>query len=369
MTAAAEHRRAEASWRRAGRRDPGGLGDRPPRGDHRAAAARAAIDLASAGRPRRRPAPSSTGGTTDLARVLVEPARRAAPPRRRRRELPAGARRPLRRARPQSAKPALLELLSHAAEVAAARVPHRRRGRRQLGPARGPHRRPLDHRAQQADGGGGSPRRPCRRRGAEGAGPRTARRDAAATARPALPGRAARCWHARPCRPLSDISVRPVADGDAEAIRAIYNPEVLESTVTFDLVPRTLDEQLAWQQRALRRPRRARRRRRRPASSLGFGSLSPYKDRAGLRHHGRGLGLRRAATSRAAGVGKLLLGRAAGRRHRPRLPRRDGAHRRRPRRVDRACTPALGFEIVGTEREVGRKFGRWLDVVVMQKLL
>ena len=28
-----------------------------------------------------------------------------------------------------------------------------------------------------------------------------------------------------------------------------------------------------------------------------------------------------------------------------------------------------GFEIVGTEREVGRKFGRWLDVVVMQKLL
>ncbi|MEY2456513.1 MAG: hypothetical protein QOK06_1607, partial [Acidimicrobiaceae bacterium] len=24
---------------------------------------------------------------------------------------------------------------------------------------------------------------------------------------------------------------------------------------------------------------------------------------------------------------------------------------------------------VGTEREVGRKFGRWLDVVVMQRLL
>ena len=30
---------------------------------------------------------------------------------------------------------------------------------------------------------------------------------------------------------------------------------------------------------------------------------------------------------------------------------------------------AAGFEIVGTEREVGRKFGRWLDVVVMQQLL
>jgi len=30
---------------------------------------------------------------------------------------------------------------------------------------------------------------------------------------------------------------------------------------------------------------------------------------------------------------------------------------------------SLGFETVGTEREVGRKFGRWLDVVVMQLLL
>ena len=30
---------------------------------------------------------------------------------------------------------------------------------------------------------------------------------------------------------------------------------------------------------------------------------------------------------------------------------------------------SLGFETVGIEREVGRKFGRWLDVVLMQTLL
>ena len=30
---------------------------------------------------------------------------------------------------------------------------------------------------------------------------------------------------------------------------------------------------------------------------------------------------------------------------------------------------SLGFEVVGTEREVGRKFGRWLDVTVMQLML
>ena len=33
---------------------------------------------------------------------------------------------------------------------------------------------------------------------------------------------------------------------DAEAIRAIYNLEVLETTVTFDLVPRTLEAQEVW---------------------------------------------------------------------------------------------------------------------------
>ena len=33
------------------------------------------------------------------------------------------------------------------------------------------------------------------------------------------------------------------------------------------------------------------------------------------------------------------------------------------------CTPACGFEVVGTEREVGRKFGQWLDVVLMERLL
>ena len=34
-------------------------------------------------------------------------------------------------------------------------------------------------------------------------------------------------------------------------------------------------------------------------------------------------------------------------------------------RVHETC----GFTIVGVEREVGRKFGRWLDVVEMQRLL
>jgi phosphinothricin acetyltransferase len=30
---------------------------------------------------------------------------------------------------------------------------------------------------------------------------------------------------------------------------------------------------------------------------------------------------------------------------------------------------ACGFTLVGVEREVGRKFGRWIDVVEMQRML
>jgi phosphinothricin acetyltransferase len=34
-----------------------------------------------------------------------------------------------------------------------------------------------------------------------------------------------------------------------------------------------------------------------------------------------------------------------------------------------ALHSACGFELIGTEHEVGRKFGRWLDVVCMERLI
>ena len=41
-------------------------------------------------------------------------------------------------------------------------------------------------------------------------------------------------------------ALRPADRADAEAIRTIYNAEVAGSTVTFDLVPRSLEDQVAW---------------------------------------------------------------------------------------------------------------------------
>jgi phosphinothricin acetyltransferase len=161
------------------------------------------------------------------------------------------------------------------------------------------------------------------------------------------------------------LRIRPAIDDDAEAIRAIYNPEVLESTVTFDLVPRSLDDQLAWQRErsgahvvlvAVE-----------GADLVGYGSLSSYKSRAAYSTTVEdSVYVRR--DQQGKGVGRLLLEElvavATAHGFHAMMARIVGGHDASMRLHARA-----GFEIVGTEREVGRKFGRWLDVVVMQRLL
>jgi L-amino acid N-acyltransferase len=165
---------------------------------------------------------------------------------------------------------------------------------------------------------------------------------------------------------MQGVTVRLAERRDAEAIRSIYNLEITESTVTFDLVPRTIDEQVAWIDEHSGGH---------PAIVavdgdgvvIGFGSLSPYKDRPAYsttvedsvyvhRDH------------REKGLGKLLLAELI------RLGRDHGFHAMIARIVgDHDASIALhrscGFEMVGTEHEVGRKFNRWLDVVELQLLL
>jgi phosphinothricin acetyltransferase len=162
------------------------------------------------------------------------------------------------------------------------------------------------------------------------------------------------------------FTVRLAERRDAEAIRAIYNLEVTESTVTFDLVPRNLDEQVEWIDEhsgahpAIVAADEA-------GEVVGFGSLSPFKDRPAYSptvedsvyvHPDR----------RGQGIGRLLLDELL------RLAMDHGFHSVVARIVGNheasiALHLGCGFALVGTEREVGRKFGRWLDVAEMQKML
>lgn len=161
------------------------------------------------------------------------------------------------------------------------------------------------------------------------------------------------------------MSIRPALAADAEAIRLIYNHEVETSTTTLDLVPRSLDEQRAYLD--ARSGGLAVLVAEHDDEIVGFAGLSFYRDRPGYRtsvedsiyidrrHHGRG-------------VGSVLLGELI------RVAERHGFHTMFARIVGvQAPSVALherhGFHLVGIEREVARKFGRWHDVALMQRLL
>jgi L-amino acid N-acyltransferase len=162
------------------------------------------------------------------------------------------------------------------------------------------------------------------------------------------------------------MRVRLARTGDAEVIRSIYNAEVTGSTATFDLVPRTREEQLAWlaDHRGLY-----------PAivalddddAVLGFGSLSEYKDRPSYATTVEN-SVYVDTAHRGHGVGRALLGELV------ELAGHHGFHSMIARiggdnQVSIGLHQACGFTMVGVEREVGRKFNRWLDVVVLQRLL
>ncbi|MGK2950652.1 MAG: N-acetyltransferase family protein [Acidimicrobiales bacterium] len=152
---------------------------------------------------------------------------------------------------------------------------------------------------------------------------------------------------------------------DAPAIQEIYNLEVTTSTATFDLVPRSLEEQQAWQ--ASRSGVHAVLVVELDGAVAGFGSLSPWRDRPAYsttvedsvyvhrHHHGRGAG--RALLDELVTVATAHGFHAC-------MARIVGGHQ-----ASIGLHHACGFEVVGTEREVGRKFGKWLDVVLMERLL
>lgn len=161
------------------------------------------------------------------------------------------------------------------------------------------------------------------------------------------------------------VEIRPATIADAAATAAIYNAEVTGSTVTFDLVTRTIAEQEAWlsaRSGALEVVVAEL-----DGEVAGFASLSTYKDRPAYRttvedsvyvhqdHRGRGVG--RAVLTEILDV-------AAARGFHTVIARIVAGHQ-----ASIALHASLGFETVGVEREVGRKFGRWLGVEIMQKML
>jgi L-amino acid N-acyltransferase len=162
------------------------------------------------------------------------------------------------------------------------------------------------------------------------------------------------------------MDIRAALPADLPGITAIYNDVLATSTAIYSEVPSTEEARGAWME--------ARRAQGYPvlvaaagAEILGFASFGDFRSWPGYRYtvehtvHVR-------ADRRRAGIGAALVGallapaRALGKHAMVGAIDADNAASIR-------LHERLGFERVAHLPEVGRKFGRWLDVVVMQRLL
>lgn len=133
----------------------------------------------------------------------------------------------------------------------------------------------------------------------------------------------------------------------------------------MDLVPRSLEEQVAWL--SARSGAFAAIVAEEAGEVVGFCSISPYKERAAYRTTVEdSVYVRR--DQHGKGVGRLLLSAIVD------VARRHGFHSVIAR-IEAGGEASLrlhysqGFELVGIEREVARKFNRWIDFALLQKLL
>jgi L-amino acid N-acyltransferase YncA len=161
------------------------------------------------------------------------------------------------------------------------------------------------------------------------------------------------------------VTIRRARDDDAEAIAHIYNEAILTTTATFDTEPKIAEQRRQWLQSHGERH---------PVlvaalddEVVGWASLTPWSDRAAYaetaetsfyvdsknRGHGIGRKLKEAIIEEARRLGyHSLIARVT-----------DGSTE------SLHLNESTGFEYVGTLKEVGRKFGRLLDVHILQKML
>jgi L-amino acid N-acyltransferase len=158
------------------------------------------------------------------------------------------------------------------------------------------------------------------------------------------------------------ITIRKGEIKDLRAIVEIYNEAVLHTTATFDTTTKTVEEQRGWYDKHTGKY---------PilvaeedAKVIGWASLSQYSDRCAysdtaeasiyVKEGQRGKGLGRKLSDAILKMGKdakmhtIILRIAEGNEASIKLAK------------------SLGFKDVGTMKEVGKKFGKLLDVYIMQ---
>ena len=161
------------------------------------------------------------------------------------------------------------------------------------------------------------------------------------------------------------IAIRRAESADAERLAIIYNEAVVSTTATFDIEPKSVDDRRDWL---------AARGERYPVlvgeldgTVVGYASLTRWSARAAYDDTAE-TGVYVHSSHRGRGIGRQLYAELIDEARRLRfhtLIARVASESAASIRLNEAA----GFVVVGTMQEVGRKFGRLLDVVMMQKML
>lgn len=164
---------------------------------------------------------------------------------------------------------------------------------------------------------------------------------------------------------MPEILIRVATAADAEAVCTIYNQGIEERIATLETELRSPDERRQWM---------AARGSRHPVivaeldgSVLGWASLNPFNPRCAY-DHVADLSVYVERGWRGKGVGRLLLDRLVD------LARQLGYHKMvlaafPSNRAGMALYERVGFGTVGVYREQGQLDGKWVDVIIMEKLL
>ena len=164
-------------------------------------------------------------------------------------------------------------------------------------------------------------------------------------------------------------AIRPSLPGDLAAVRDIYAHHVLHGLASFEEVPPDLAELARRRDDVLARglPHLVA-----EAAGgrgvVGFAYAGPYRPRPAYRHTVED-SVYLAPDQAGRGIGRALLGRlialceAAGRRQMVAVIGDSG------NAPSIGLHAALGFRRVGLLPSVGFKFGRWVDIVIMQRPL
>jgi len=160
------------------------------------------------------------------------------------------------------------------------------------------------------------------------------------------------------------VTVRPATPDDVPALTAVYVHHVEHTLATFDLVRPSVADRAAWlaahpggRHRVLVAER--------DGAVAGFAASGPFRPRPAYDATVE-TSIYLAPDATGQGLGRALYGALfealAG----------EGLHRAvaviaQPNPASEALHRAFGFTPVGTFAEVGRKFGRWVDVTWFQR--